>query len=185
MNQESTIPRPSWDEYFMMAAKLIATMGTCPKLRVGTVVVRDKRIVSSGFNGAPPGHPHCTDVGCLKFEDEGSSCRRVLHAEHNAILQDSRNVRGGTLYASYLPCIDCMKAIISAGIAEVVYEVDADHKSRYRASKDFAVQSSIKLRQIPEIKIMDILSKYYSGQERAEQQRYVQEKDHGKVYPEF
>ena len=154
--------RPSWDEYFMMAAKLIAVMATCPKLRVGTVVVKNKRIVASGFNGAPPGNPHCTEVGCLKFEEEGTSCRRVIHSEHNAILQDSANLVGGTLYTAFLPCIDCMKAIIAARITEVVYEKEYEsYKNRYKASRDFAAQSGIKLRQISEVDIVDVLARYY------------------------
>ncbi len=154
--------RPSWDEYFMMAAKLIAVMATCPKLHVGTVIVKNRRIVASGFNGAPPGQPHCTEIGCLIFEDEGTSCRRVVHSEHNAVLQDSKNVAGGTLYTPYLPCIDCMKAIISARIAEVVYESEYNgHKSRYQMSREFALQGGIKLRRISEVKILDVLSGYY------------------------
>ena len=162
MNSKSDIARPSWDEYFMMAAKLIAVMATCPKLRVGTVVVKNKRIVASGFNGAPPGHPHCSEVGCLKFEEEGTSCRRVIHSEHNAILQDSANLAGGTLYTAYLPCIDCMKAIIGARIDEVVYEEEYEsHKSRYKSSRDFAALSGIKLRQIPEVNIVNLLARYY------------------------
>ena len=153
--------RPTWDEYFMMAAKLVATMATCPRLRVGTVIVKNKRIITSGFNGAPPGHPHCTEVGCLKFEEEGTSCRRVIHSEHNAILQDSASLASGTLYTSILPCIDCMKVIIGAGITEVVYESEYEsHKARYKASKDFAAQSGIKLRQISEVNIVEILSRY-------------------------
>src|SRR3989338_3562772 len=103
---QTSNPRPTWDEYFMMAAKLIAVMATCPKLRVGTVIVKNKRIISSGFNGAPAGQPHCTEVGCMTFEDEGTSCRRVIHSEHNAVLQNSKEVTGGSLYTSYLPCID-------------------------------------------------------------------------------
>ena len=161
MNHKSDITRPSWDEYFMMAAKLVGIMATCPKLRVGSVVVKGRRIVSSGFNGAPPGLPHCTEIGCLKFEDEGSSCRRVVHSEHNAVLQDSVNVAGGTLYTPYLPCVDCMKAMISVNIAEAVYESVYKQKPRYAMSKDFAAQSGIKLRQIPEVNIIDVLARYY------------------------
>lgn len=147
----------------MMAAKLIAVMATCPKLKVGSVVVKNKRIIASGFNGAPPGQPHCTEIGCLIFEDEGTSCRRVVHSEHNAILQDSGNLAGGTLYTPYLPCIDCMKAIISAGIKEVVYESEYNgHKNRYQMSREFALQSGIKLRRIPEVNIVEVLSRYYS-----------------------
>jgi deoxyuridine 5'-triphosphate nucleotidohydrolase len=154
--------RPSWDEYFMMAAKLVATMATCPKLHVGTVIVKNRRIISSGFNGAPPGYSHCTEVGCLHLEGEGTSCRRVVHSEHNAVLQDSRNVSGGSLYTSYLPCIDCMKAIISAGVSEVVYEREYKDKPRYQISKQFAIEGNIKLRKIPEVNIVKILARYYN-----------------------
>lgn len=158
----SVAGRPSWDAYFMMAAKLIAVMATCPKLRVGSVVVKDRRIVSSGFNGAPPGHPHCTEVGCLLIEGEGSSCRRVIHSEHNAVLQDSRAVEGGVLYTPYLPCMECFKAAIGARISEVVYEKEYKDKEKYRMSKELAAQSTIKLRQIPEVNILEVLSAYYS-----------------------
>lgn len=148
----------------MMAAKLIAVMATCPKLKVGTVIVKNRRIVASGFNGAPPGHPHCTEVGCLTFEGEGTSCRRVIHSEHNAVLQDSRNLEGGTLYTPYLPCVDCTKAIIAAKLSEIVYEAEHDgHKERYRISKDFALQAGIKLRRIPEVHIVRILAGHYNS----------------------
>jgi dUTP pyrophosphatase len=164
LSNNKSINRPTWDEYFMMAAKLIAVMATCPKLNVGTVIVKDRRIVASGFNGAPSGQPHCSEVGCLVFEDEGTSCRRIVHSEHNAVLQDSRNVAGGILYTPYLSCIDCMKAIISAGIREVVYEAEYQgHKNRYQMSREFALQAGVKLRKIPEVNIIDILSKYYKG----------------------
>lgn len=159
-------PRPTWDEYFMMAAKLIAVMATCPKLRVGTVIVKNKRIVASGFNGAPTGQPHCTEVGCMTFEGEGTSCRRVIHSEHNAVLQNSRDIQGGSLYTPYLPCIDCMKPIIASGISEVVYEKEYNgHKPKYRISKELALQAGIKLRRIPEVNITRLLNSYYPLEE--------------------
>jgi len=161
--QESVSPRPSWDEYFMMAAKLVATMATCPKLHVGTVIVKNRRIISSGFNGSPPGYPHCTEAGCLLIEGEGSSCRRVVHSEHNAVLQNSGIIAGATLYTPYLPCVDCMKVIISAGVAEVVYEGEyKSYKPRYKMSRELAVEGSIKLRKIPEVNILGILGRYYN-----------------------
>jgi len=163
MNQVSNTTRPSWDEYFMMAAKLIATMGTCPDLRVGSVIVKNRRIVSSGFNGAPPGHPHCSEVGCLTFEGEGSACKRVVHAEHNAILQNSRVARDAALYTTYLPCSDCMKAIIAARVNEVVYEKENKLKDKYTKAKEFAAHSGIKLRQIPEVNVVEVLGRYYGG----------------------
>ena len=165
-NVTSAQTRPSWDEYFMMAAKLIAVMATCPKLRVGTVIVRNKRIVASGFNGAPSGQPHCTEVGCMTFEGEGSSCRRVIHSEHNAVLQNSRDIAGGSLYTPYLPCIDCMKPIIASGISEVVYEKEYNgHKPKYQVSKEFASEAGIKLRRIPEVNITRLLNNYYPIEE--------------------
>lgn len=154
--------RPTWDEYFMMAAKLIAVMATCPKLRVGTVIVKSKRIIASGFNGAPAGQPHCTEVGCMTFDGEGTSCRRVIHSEHNAVLQNSRDIQGGSLYTPYLPCIDCMKPIIASGISEVVYEREYQgHKPKYQMSKELALQAGIKLRRIPEVRIAEMLNRYY------------------------
>lgn len=185
-NEIQNIIRPSWDEYFMMAAKLIAVMATCPRLRVGTVIVKDHRIISSGFNGAPPKHPHCTEVGCLKFEEEGASCRRVLHSEHNAILQDSRNVEGATLYTEYLPCIDCAKVIISAKIGEIVYETEYDsHRERYKAAKDFVEKSNITLRQIPRVNILATLSRYYEKQDDAVEDKMAYQKEIKDDYLEF
>ena len=157
------ISRPSWDEYFMMTAKLAGIMGTCLKRRVGSVVVKNKRIISTGFNGAPPGLPHCTEVGCLIIEGESDSCNRALHSEHNAILQDSDNMKDATLYISYLPCLNCMKTIISAKIWEIVYEKDPPiDKEKYRISKEFIQGANIKLRQIPEVNLIKVFSKYSS-----------------------
>ena len=156
-------PRPNWDEYFMMTAKLAGVMGTCLKRRVGSVVVKNKRIISTGFNGAPPGLPHCTEVGCLIIEGESDSCHRVLHSEHNAVLQNSGNMKAATLYVSFLPCLNCMKIIISAKIGEIVYEKDPPiDKEKYRLSKEFTQGANIKLRQIPEVDLIKMLSKYSS-----------------------
>ncbi|OGZ58646.1 MAG: hypothetical protein A3B96_03740 [Candidatus Spechtbacteria bacterium RIFCSPHIGHO2_02_FULL_43_15b] len=163
----------------MMAAKLIAVMATCPKLRVGTVIVKNKRIISSGFNGAPAGQPHCTEVGCMTFEDEGTSCRRVIHSEHNAVLQNSKEVTGGSLYTSYLPCIDCMKPIIAAGISEVVYENEyQSYKPRYQMAKELASQAGIKLRKIPEVHITNLLNTYYPIEDISNMVMDESEKEH-------
>jgi len=154
------IERPSWDEYFMMAAKLAATRATCLQRRVGSVVVKNRRIITTGFNGSPPGLPHCTEVGCLIFSDRGTSCQRVIHSEHNAVLQDSGKLEGATLYTSFLPCLNCMKIIISAKIKEVVYEVEKAEKDEYEnAKKESAKQAGLVLRQIPEVNIIEVLSR--------------------------
>jgi dCMP deaminase len=158
----NVVARPSWDEYFMMAAKLAGTRATCLQRKVGTVIVKDRRIIATGFNGSPPGLPHCTDVGCLMFPDRGTSCQRVIHSEHNAVLQDSGNLERATLYTSFLPCLNCMKVIISAKIKEVVYEEEKAEKDEYEsAKKDFAKATNLVLRQIPVVNIVEMLSRYY------------------------
>lgn len=155
--------RPSWDEYFMMVAKLASTRATCLQRKVGTVIVKNKRIIATGFNGSPPGLPHCTDVGCLVLPDRGTACQRVLHSEHNAVLQDSKNLEGATLYTSFFPCLNCMKIIISAKIKEVVYEKEHEEKDEYeKAKREFAELGKVVLRKIPEVDVVRILSKFFS-----------------------
>ncbi len=117
--------RPSWDEYFMRIAHEVATRSTCPRLAVGAVVVRDKRILTTGYNGSPSGMPHCEDVGCLiRIVDGRESCQRTLHAEQNAIIQAAYHgvsVRDSVLYCTHQPCLLCTKMIMNAGIEEVRY----------------------------------------------------------------
>lgn len=147
----------------MMAAKLAATRATCLQRRVGTVIVKHRRIVATGFNGSPPGLPHCADSGCLLFPDRGSSCQRVIHSEHNAVLQNSGDLKGATLYTSFLPCLNCMKVIIAARITEVVYEEEKQEKGEYEdAKKVFAEAAGLHLRKIPPVDIVGILSRHYS-----------------------
>ncbi|MGC8667166.1 MAG: deoxycytidylate deaminase [Chthonomonadales bacterium] len=116
--------RPSWDEYFMEIARVVSTRATCNRRHVGAVVVRDRRILTTGYNGAPHGLPHCTEVGC-KMQD--GHCIRTLHAEQNAIVQGALNgvsLRGATLYVTCQPCNNCAKMIINAGIVKVVFDGD-------------------------------------------------------------
>lgn len=113
--------RPSWDEYFMGVAFEVAKRSTCPRALVGAVIVREKRILTTGYNGAPAGLPHCTEVGCLM---RGGHCLRTLHAEQNAIIQAALHgvsVEGGTIYVTHQPCLACAKMIINAGIKRVVF----------------------------------------------------------------
>lgn len=113
--------RPSWDEYFMQITLQVAKRSTCPRAAVGAVIVRDKRILTTGYNGAPIGLPHCTEVGCLMVDGH---CLRTLHAEQNAIIQAALHgvsVDGGTLYVTHQPCNTCAKMIINAGIDRVIY----------------------------------------------------------------
>ena len=113
--------RPSWDEYFMRIAREVATRATCLRRRVGAVIVRDKQILSTGYNGSPPGQPHCTEVGCLM---EDGRCIRTLHAEQNALMQAALHgvsTQGATLYGTCRPCHVCARMVVAAGIKRVVF----------------------------------------------------------------
>lgn len=113
--------RPSWDQYFMDITLAVSRRATCARAQVGAVIVRDKRILTTGYNGAPKGLPHCLDVGC---EMVGGHCVRALHAEQNAILQGALygvSLSGGTVYITHQPCHICAKMIINAGLVRVVY----------------------------------------------------------------
>ncbi|MGI6642811.1 MAG: deoxycytidylate deaminase [Bacillota bacterium] len=131
--------RPGWDEYFMQVAEVVASRSTCTRRNIGAVIVRDKRILATGYNGAPTGLSHCIDVGCLKDElgipsGQRQEVCRALHAEQNAIVQAARHgipVEGSTLYCTTEPCSVCAKTLINAGIRRVVYrEAYPDELSR-------------------------------------------------------
>ncbi|MBU0549014.1 MAG: cytidine/deoxycytidylate deaminase family protein, partial [Candidatus Omnitrophica bacterium] len=120
--------RPSWDEYFLQMAKLVSQRATCLRRRVGAVLVKDKKILATGYNGAPSGLEHCLDIGCLRDDLKIPSGHRHelcrgLHAEQNAIIQASLHgvsIKSSILYVTNHPCIICAKMIINAGIKEVV-----------------------------------------------------------------
>lgn len=111
--------RPVWDEYFLKQAMLVSERATCPRMHVGCVLVKDKRIISTGYNGSIPGDGHCEDEGCI-IED--NHCIRTIHAEMNAILQcaiHGVSTEGAVAYVTNMPCSNCAKALIGAGITEV------------------------------------------------------------------
>ena len=120
--------RPTWDEYFMKIAHLVAERSTCLRRRVGAVVVKDKRIVSTGYNGAPRGLKHCLEIGCLREQmgipsGERHELCRGAHAEQNAIIQAAAtgvSMEGATMYCTTAPCSTCSKMIINAGIRRLV-----------------------------------------------------------------
>ena len=120
--------RPSWDEYFMSIAYQVATRSTCIRRKVGALLVRDKRILTTGYNGPPSGLPHCTDVGCLRDKlgvpaGQRHELCRGLHAEQNALIQAAIygvSVKGATLYCTHYPCSLCAKMLINAGVVKVV-----------------------------------------------------------------
>jgi dCMP deaminase len=121
--------RPDIDAYFMSIATVVAKRSTCLRQNVGAVIVKDKRILSTGYNGAPTNLPHCLDIGCLREElniasGERHELCRAVHAEQNAIIQAAVHgvsIAGGTLYTTHQPCIMCAKMIINAKIKRVVY----------------------------------------------------------------
>lgn len=126
---ETRSDRPSWDEYFMDIVELVSKRSTCLRRKVGAVLVRDKRILSTGYNGAPTGIQHCGEVGCLRKQldipsGERHELCRGLHAEQNAIIQAALHgvsIRGSTIYCTNHPCIICSKMIINSGIEKIKY----------------------------------------------------------------
>jgi len=138
--------RPSWDEYFIEGTKFVATRATCPRMRVGAIIVRDRRILTTGYNGAPPGLPHCDDVGCLIIKGH---CVRSNHAEKNAILQAASTgikLKGADMYSLCLPCLGCMKDIISVGIKKVIYKKEqGKHNKEYQIARQWAKQAGVEV----------------------------------------
>jgi len=126
------IMRPSWDEYFMDMAEIVKTRSTCLRRQVGAVIVKDKRILASGYNGAPTGLKHCEETGCLREQlgipsGQRHELCRGLHAEQNAIIQASLHgvkLEGATIYVTIQPCVLCAKMVINAGISKLVFKGD-------------------------------------------------------------
>jgi dCMP deaminase len=123
--------RPTWDEYFMTITRQVAERSTCLRAKVGAVIVRDRNILATGYNGSPAGLPHCLDVGCLIYRsvtpsgETEENCFRTIHAEINAIAQAAKNgaaIRGGAIYITHTPCIQCFKVLINTGITRICYE---------------------------------------------------------------
>lgn len=121
--------RESWDEYFKKIAKIIAERSTCTHRKVGAVIVKDKRILATGYNQPPSGFPHCDEIGCIR-DDLGIPSGRNqeicygLHAEQNALMQAAKfgiSTEGATMYVTHKPCSVCARLIINAGIKRVVY----------------------------------------------------------------
>ena len=123
------MPRPSWPEYFMSIAELVATRSTCLRRSVGAVLVKDKRILATGYNGAPTGIRHCEETGCLRENlavkpGERHELCRGLHAEQNVIIQSAYYgviTKGTTLYSTHKPCIICTKMLINAGVKKIFF----------------------------------------------------------------
>ncbi len=125
------LERPSWDAYFMQIAHLVATRATCPRRSVGALIVKDRHILATGYNGAPSGLPHCPEDGGINDWPKGclraGHCIRSLHAEQNALLQAAKfgiSCDGATMYVTCQPCNACAKMVINGGISRVIYEGD-------------------------------------------------------------
>ena len=122
--------RPGWTEYFMDITRLVARRSTCIRRQVGAIVVKDKRILATGYNGVPTGLAHCEDTGCIREQNNIPSGQRHelcrgLHAEQNTIIQAAFHgisISGATLYCTTLPCSICLKMLINAGITAIIYE---------------------------------------------------------------
>jgi dCMP deaminase len=120
-------PRPSWEDYFMQIAEVVATRSSCLRRHVGAVVVKNRQILTTGYNGVPRGIPHCEDRGCLRDQlgipsGERYELCRGLHAEQNAIIQAAYHgvaVNGSEVFTTLQPCVNCAKTLINAGIVAV------------------------------------------------------------------
>ncbi|MDD5136103.1 MAG: cytidine/deoxycytidylate deaminase family protein [Candidatus Omnitrophica bacterium] len=147
-----TSKRPSWDEYFLGIADLVSRRSTCLRRSVGAVLVKDKRILATGYNGAPSGIRHCADTGCIREKrkipsGERHELCRGLHGEQNAFLQAAlhgTSLKGASLYSTTQPCIICAKMIINAGIREVVIKGDYPDKM----SKDLLREARVKVKRL-------------------------------------
>ena len=145
--------RPSWDEYFMSIARVVATRSNCVKRKVAAVITRDRRIISTGYNGTPRGTRNCNEGGCPRcnaFAEVGTKLDECFcsHGEENAITQAAFHgvsVRGGTLYTTFSPCLMCTKMIINAGIEEVAYNA---HYPVGEVALALLREAGVKVRQV-------------------------------------
>lgn len=146
--------RPSWDRYFMNIAHVVASRSNCSRRQVAAVIVKDQRIISTGYNGTPRGVKNCNDGGCPRCADHDTKSGHNLseclcsHAEENSITQAAYHgiaVKDATLYTTYSPCLMCAKMIINAGIKEVVYD---KHYSIDNVSTALLLEAGVKIRAI-------------------------------------
>jgi dCMP deaminase len=134
------VTRPSWDAYFLSIAKVAATRGTCDRKQVGAVIVRNRQILATGYNGSVRGLPHCDDVG---HEMVDSHCVRTVHAEANAICQaasEGIGVAAATIYVTASPCYGCFKLIANAGIQRIVFGEFYRDDRLFKAARDARIE---------------------------------------------
>lgn len=166
MNKTKTIQkqaRPDWDSYFMKLAMLVAERSTCLRHHVGAVVVREKRILTTGYNGAAKGTKDCLELGCLRNElnipsGERHEICRAIHAEQNAIIQAGLhgiNISGATVYCTHSPCILCAKMLVNAGIVRVVSCAEYPDKAFRALFKEAEIEYQTIEKPSREITILD------------------------------
>lgn len=138
-----------WDDTFMMIARDMSRMGTCPRAKVGAVLVsQDHRILSTGFNGAPSKQPHCLDVGCIL--GPSGTCLRTVHAEVNAITRAPNGIPPeSTLYVTLSPCFSCATLILNSGIYRVVYANEYHPVDGVPDPLDFLLQAKMVVSHVP------------------------------------
>ncbi|MEI7811561.1 MAG: deaminase [Ignavibacteria bacterium] len=156
--------RPSWDDYFLKLAMLVSERSTCPRMHCGCVLVRDRQILSTGYNGSIPGSSHCEDVGCYIVDNH---CVRTIHAEMNAIIQCSAHgisTSGAVAYVTNMPCTNCSKALIAAKIKEII--IFSDYHDTL--AEEFFENAGIIIRRqkVPELQIFYDLDNYSSARKR-------------------
>lgn len=153
---EESFQRPTWDEYFLMLAKLAATRSTCLAFPVGAVIVKEKQVLATGYNGSPSGSEHCTTQGyCYPGLSSCDASKtmpsRAVHAEANAIAQAAKNgipTVGASIYVTLEPCLSCLKLLISAGIHEILYETPFNSGESVLVRDSFINEGLVTLKQI-------------------------------------
>ncbi len=140
--------RPDWDEYFMEMADVVKNRSTCLRRKVGAIIVKDKRILATGYNGAPSNTPHCLDIGCYRQEmnipsGERAELCRGTHAEQNAMIQAAYHgvsIKGSMMYVTLQPCVLCAKMAINAGITRIYFKGDYPDKLSLQMLEEAGVE---------------------------------------------
>jgi len=147
--------RLDWHNYFMKIAKIVSERSTCNRAKIGAIIVKNKNIISTGYNGSPAGLPHCHEVGCLIYTtknpdgEEEQNCFRTIHAEINAIALAAKNgvcIEGADIYVTASPCYHCLKVLINVGIKNIYY----DKPYKIEKIQEMLTLANVNLIQVPE-----------------------------------
>jgi dCMP deaminase len=156
LNNAAFQQRPTWDEYFMLLTKIAAMRSTCLAFPVGAVIVKNKQVLATGYNGSPSGSVHCTTQGycypnVITCDASKEFPSRAVHAEANAIAQAAKHgipTDGASIYVTLEPCISCLKLVVSAGIREVFYETSFNKRNNAALCQSFISEGLVALKQI-------------------------------------